>query len=82
MDIQYVHACVMYIASYIMKTERAMGELLKRVARTEDQLKKVGSVHIGKSVAQKAVPMKRMSRTVLFVDTNPKKDRIGAHREP
>ena len=52
MDLQYVlnaYACVMYVASYIMKTDRSMGELLKRVtaeARTEDlrtQLKKVGS---------------------------------------
>ena len=35
MDLQYVlnaYACVMYVASYIMKTDRAMGELLKRVA--------------------------------------------------
>ena len=55
MDIQYVlngYACVMYIASYIMKTDRAMGELLKRVAnetRTEDlktQLKKVANMDI------------------------------------
>ena len=47
MDLQYVlnaYACVMH---YIMKTDRAMGELLKRVtaeARTEElktQLKKV-----------------------------------------
>ena len=31
MDIQFVlYACVMYVASYIMKTERSMGELLKR----------------------------------------------------
>ena len=31
-DIQFVlnaYACVMYVASYIMKTERSMGELLK-----------------------------------------------------
>ena len=41
-DIQYVlnaYACVMYVASYIMKTDRAMGQLLKRVAseaRTEE----------------------------------------------
>ena len=94
MDIQYVlnaYACVMYIASYIMKTDRAMGELLKRVAnesRTEDletQLKKVGSAFLThrEVSAQEAayrilpLPMKKMSRTVLFVDTNPKKDRIG-----
>ena len=36
MDIQFVlnayYACVMYVASYTMKTERAMGELLKQVA--------------------------------------------------
>ena len=34
LDIQFVlnaYACVMYVASYIMKTERSMGELLKRV---------------------------------------------------
>ena len=34
MDIQYVmdaYACVMYVASYIMKTDRSMGELLKHV---------------------------------------------------
>ena len=32
MDIQFVlnaYACVMYVASYIMKTERSTGELLK-----------------------------------------------------
>ena len=35
-DIQYVmdaHACVMYIASYIMKHEKSMGELLNNVAK-------------------------------------------------
>ena len=42
MDLQYVlkaYACVMYVASYIMETDRAMGELLRRVvteARSED----------------------------------------------
>ena len=60
-DIQYVlnaYACVMYVASYMMKTERAMGELLKRVAaeiRTEDlkcQIRKVTS-HIERSVLRK-----------------------------
>ena len=49
MDILNAYACVMYVASYIMKTERSMGELLKRVAaeaRTDElksQLRKVGS---------------------------------------
>ena len=35
MDLQYMlnaYACIMYVASYIMKTDRAMGELLRRVA--------------------------------------------------
>ena len=35
MDLQFVlnaYACVMYVASYIMKTDRAMGEILKLVA--------------------------------------------------
>ena len=55
MDIQFVlnaYACVMYVASYIMKTERSMGELLKMVAaecRTDElkgQLRKVGSAFL------------------------------------
>jgi len=35
MDLQFVlnaYACVMYVASYIMRTDRAMGEILKLVA--------------------------------------------------
>ena len=35
MDIQYVidaYACVMYVASYMMKNEKSMGELLENVA--------------------------------------------------
>ena len=34
-DLQFVlnaHACVMYVASYIMKTDRAMAKILKHVA--------------------------------------------------
>ena len=55
MDTQFVlnaYACIMYVASYIMKTERSMGELLKRVAaeaRTDElksQLRKVGSAFL------------------------------------
>ena len=54
MDLQFVlnaYACVMYVASYMMKTEKAMG-LLKQVAaefRTEElktQLRKVGSAFL------------------------------------
>ena len=78
MDIQFVlnaYACVMYVASYIM---RSMGELLKRVAteaRTDKlkvQLGKVGSAFLThrELSAQEAVyrllsiPMKQLSRSV------------------
>ena len=98
MDIQYVlnaYACVMYVASYIMKTERSMGELLKRVAvecRTDElksQLRKVGSAFLThrEVSAQEAVyrilslPMKQLSRSVVFVDTNPKDERIAVLKD-
>ena len=40
MDIQYVinaYACVMYIASYVLKAEKGMGELLKQAAKEIQQ---------------------------------------------
>ena len=94
MDIQYVldaYACVMYVASYVMKTEKSMGVLLKQVAaevRTDElrtQLRKIGSAFLDhrEVSAQEAVyrllslPMKQLSRAVVFVDTNVKKDRIA-----
>ncbi len=90
MDIQYVlnaYAFVMYVASYIMKSDRAMGVLLKQVAaevRTDElrkQLRKIGSIFMShrEVSAQECVyrvlslPMKQLSRSVVFVDTNPKK---------
>lgn len=77
----------MYVASYIKKTDCAMGELLKRVAseaRTEElkvQMRKVGSAFLThrEVSAQEAVhrilslPMKQQSRSVVFVDTNQKR---------
>lgn len=88
-DVQYVlnaYACVMYIASYIMKTDRVMGQLLKRVAseaRTEElkqQLRIVGLAFLThrEVSTQEAVyrilflPVKQLSRFVVFIDTNPK----------
>ena len=93
-DIQYVlnaYACIMYVASYIIKTDRAMGVLLKQVAseaRTDElkqQMRKVGSAFLThrEVSAQEAVyrilslPMKQLSRSVVFVDTNPKNERIA-----
>ena len=98
MDIQFVlnaYACIMYVASYIMKTERSMGELLKRVAaevRTDElksQLRKVGSAFLThrEVSAQEAVhrilslPMKQLSRSVVFVDTNPQNERIAVLKD-
>ena len=52
MDLQYVlntYACVMYVASYITKTDRTMGVLLKRVAseaRTEELKCEVSSAFL------------------------------------
>lgn len=69
-----------------MKTDRAMGVLLKQVAaevRTDElkqQMRKVGSAFLThrEVSAQEAVyrilslPMKQLSRSVVFIDTNPK----------
>ena len=89
------YACIMYVASYIMKTERSMGELLKRVAaeaRIDElkyQLRKVGSAFLThrEVSAQEAVyrilslPMKQLSRSVVFVNTNPKNERIAVLKD-
>lgn len=85
------YACVMYVASYKMKTDRAMSVLLRQVAaevRTDElktQLSKIGSAFLNhrEVSAQECVyrilsmPMKQLSRSVVYVDTNAKKDRIA-----
>ena len=66
----------------IMKTDRSMGELLKRVAaeaRTDELKRKVGSAFLThrEVSAQEAVYRilsLPMSRSVVFVDTNPKNE--------
>ena len=87
MDIQYVisaYACVMYIASYVLKAEKGMGELLKQAAREMEQgnmrqqLNKLGSVFLTncKVSAQEAVyrvlsiPLQRCTRSVVFINTD------------
>ena len=92
MDIQYVvnaYACVMSIASYVLKAEKGMGELLKQVARemeqgnTRQQLNKLGSVFLTNHEvsAQEAVyrvlsmPLRRCSRSVVFINTDNKESR-------
>ena len=55
MDLQYFfdpYACVMYIVSYMFKSERSMGELLKQVSnkfngeQIRSQLRCLGSVFL------------------------------------
>ena len=92
MDIQYVvnaYACVMYIALYVFKAEKGMGELLKQAAKelqqgnTRQQLNKLGSVFLtNREVsAQEAVyrvlsmPLRRCSRTTIFLNTDHKDSR-------
>ena len=89
MDIQYVinaYACVMYIASYVLKAEKGMGELLKQAAKeldhgtTRQQLNKLGSVFLTnrKVSAQEAVyrvlsmPLQKCSRSTVFLNTDHK----------
>ena len=94
MDLQFVlnaYACVMYIVSYITKTDKAMGELLRKVAmetRTEElnqQLRQVGNAFLThrELSAQECVyrvlsmPLKQLSRVNVYIDTNTKNDRVA-----
>ena len=93
MDIQYIldaYACVMYVTSYMMKSERAMGELLKHVSQEcrgddiRNQLRKLGSVFLNhrEVSSQEAVyrilslPLKKLSRKCIFINTDPKNERV------
>ena len=86
---------VMYIASYMLKSERSMGELLKQVSKESNvleiraQLRRLGSVFLNhrEVSAQEAVyrilslPLKQLSRKVVFVNTDFKKDRVGIFKK-
>ena len=93
MDIQYIldpYACVMYVASYMMKSEESMGDLLKQVSNEsssqeiQDQLRFLGSVFLThrELCAQEAVyrilslPLKHLSRKVVNINTDPKPERV------
>ena len=93
-DFQFVideYTTVMYICGYMMKSEKALGEQLKQVARecqSDDiakQLKKIGSAFLGHRVigAPESV-MKldsmwliRKSRKITFVTSNYKEQRVS-----
>ena len=94
MDLQYIidpYSCIMYVTSYMMKSERAMSELLRKVAkeaRSEDvisQLRKLGTTFLNNREvsAQEAayrllsLPLKKCSRQVIFVNTSPKENRVS-----
>ena len=94
MDIQFVedpHACIMYIAAYISKDEKGMGELLKQVSKEcqdleiKAKLRKLGAVFLNNREvsAQEAamrilsLPMKRLSRNVTFINTDSMENRTA-----
>ena len=85
------YACVMYIASYMLKSEKGMSELLRqesRECRGEDikvQLRRLKSVFLNhrEVSAQEAVyrilslPLKQLSRKVVFINSSPKEERVS-----
>ena len=94
MDIQFVEnaiSAVMYVCSYMMKAEKGMGDLLKRVCKEvqheniKDQMNRVGKAFCGSRevCAQEAsmrilsMPLIKKSRTVIFVDTTVKEKRVS-----
>ena len=94
MDLQFImdpYSCIMYITSYMMKSEKAMSELLKNVAeenRGEDlksKLRTIGSSFLNNREvsAQEAtfrllsMPLTKSSRSVVFVNTAPKDKRVS-----
>lgn len=86
------YACAAYIVSYISKGQRGMSNLLSTACRESknassnirDQVRKVGNtflnhVDVGAQAACYLVlqmPLRRSSRDVVFVDTNPESERV------
>ena len=89
MDIQYVldpYAVAMYIVSYITKSEREMGDLLKNAQREASegntdaiqQLRKLGSVYLqnreisvmGAIYLICSMPLRNSTRNVIFLQTS------------
>ena len=93
-DFQFVldeYSTVMYVCSYMMKSEKAMGEVLKNVAKEcksdpiEQQLKKIGKAFVGHHVVgapeaamrELLMWLMKKSRKVTFVNSNMKDDRVS-----
>ena len=93
-DFQFVldeYSTIMYVCSYMMKSEKAMGEVLKSVAKEcrsdpiEQQLKKIGKAFVGHRVVgapeaamrELSMWLMKKSRKVTFVNSNMKDDRVS-----
>ena len=93
-DFQFVvdeYSTVMYICGYMMKSEKALGDQLKRVAKEsqndhiKEQLKKIGTAFLGNRVVgapESVIKLNSMwlikkSRKVTFVCTNFKDQRVS-----
>ena len=90
MDLQFCahpYACIMYVLSYIMKSEHGMSEVLKQVAKqfkdkaVEEQMKIISAFANKREVSINESGMRVMSqwlfkktRTVVFVDSRPKEE--------
>jgi hypothetical protein len=87
-----VYACAMYVASYITKGQRGMSQLLRKASQVaskgqdsiRQQLRSVANKFLNavEISAQEAayillqIPMKKASRQVIFINTNPPEDRV------
>ena len=95
MDIQFeldVHACAMYIVSYISKAQKGMSQLLQRASdearegnsSIKQQVRDIGNKFLNSEEisAQEAVyivlqiPMRKSSREVIFIPTAPPDERV------
>ncbi|CAB4032890.1 ATP-dependent DNA helicase PIF1 [Paramuricea clavata] len=87
-----VYACAMYIVSYISKAQKGMSELLRKAcaeakegnANIKQQVRDIGNKFLNsvEISAQEAVyvilqlPMRKSSRSVIFVNTSPPAERV------
>ena len=93
-DFQFVldeYSTIMYVCGYMMKSEKAMGDLLRNVSRecssepVTQQLKKNGKVFIGKQVvcapeaAMRIISrwLTKKSQKVQYVNSNVRDDRVS-----
>ena len=96
MDIQYVmdpYSCVMYIVSYISKSEREMGDLLRNAQREAyegndeavSQLRRLGSLYLhhreisvmGSIYFICGLPLQKSTRKVIFLQTDKESHKIS-----